>query len=554
MSHPARWNRLIPLALAAVLAVGAGSQVQAAAPPDRKAQAYESAELIQLLRVKTPASVDKKRLQTLDLDLAESSGRDYVDVVAYGNQDRRLLQLAGFTWSVLEDDLVGADREREIADAAYAKAAAQKAVAATLPSGRTAYRQLADYTNDMAALASQYPTKVKQFTLRNTSLENRTVRGIEVSRDVNASSGKPVFLMMGLHHAREWPSGELTMEFAYDLLKNDGVDPRITNILDKSRVIFVPVVNPDGFNLSRTLGYEMKRKNCRITNGQLPTAGQCAQSANRSRGVDPNRNYSGFWGGPGASSSLTSETYRGPSAFSEPETKNIQALVSAHQVTTLITNHTYSNLVLREPGYAGAGNTPDEAIYKALGDQMAAQNGYSSQFGYQLYDTTGTTEDWSYYATGGLGFTFEHGTSSFHPAFSTVVNYYFGSGSTAGKGNREAYLIAAESTINPARHSIITGSGPAGAVLRLKKSFNTKTWNGTNIPDVLDTTMVVPAGGSYTYHANPSTRPITVQQGGTESWTLTCERPTGQVLETRQVTVARGASVTANLTTCASVF
>jgi len=554
VSHPARWNRLIPLALAAVLAVGAGSQVQAAAPPDRKAQAYESAELIQLLRVKTPASVDKKRLQTLDLDLAESSGRDYVDVVAYGNQDRRLLQLAGFTWSVLEDDLVGADREREIADAAYAKAAAQKAVAATLPSGRTAYRQLADYTNDMAALASQYPTKVKQFTLRNTSLENRTVRGIEVSRDVNASSGKPVFLMMGLHHAREWPSGELTMEFAYDLLKNDGVDPRITNILDKSRVIFVPVVNPDGFNLSRTLGYEMKRKNCRITNGQLPTAGQCAQSANRSRGVDPNRNYSGFWGGPGASSSLTSETYRGPSAFSEPETKNIQALVSAHQVTTLITNHTYSNLVLREPGYAGAGNTPDEAIYKALGDQMAAQNGYSSQFGYQLYDTTGTTEDWSYYATGGLGFTFEHGASSFHPVFSNVVNYYFGSGSTAGKGNREAYLIAAESTINPARHSIITGTGPAGAVLRLKKSFNTKTWNGTNIPDVLDTTMAVPAGGSYTYHANPSTRPITVQQGGTESWTLTCERPTGQVLETRQVTVARGASVTANLTTCASVF
>ena len=107
--------------------------------------------------------------------------------------------------------------------------------------------------------------------------------------------------MMGLHHAREWPSGELTMEFAYDLLKNDGVVPRITNILDKARVVIVPVVNPDGFNLSRTLGYEMKRKNCRITNGQLPTSGQCAQSSNQSRGIDPNRNYAGFWGGPGAS-------------------------------------------------------------------------------------------------------------------------------------------------------------------------------------------------------------------------------------------------------------
>jgi hypothetical protein len=554
VSHPARWHRLVPLAIAAAVAVGAGSQVQAAAPPDHKAQAYANAELIQLLRINTPTAADKKRLNTLDLDLAESAGKDFVDVVAYGNQDRRLLQLAGFQWTVLEDDLVGADKEREAADAAYAKAVKNKAVAATLPSGRSAYRTLADYNNELAALATQYPTKVKQFTLKNTSLEGRTIRGIEVSHDVNTNSGKPVFLMVGLHHAREWPSGELTMEFAYDLLKNDGVVPRITNILEKSRVIFVPVVNPDGFNLSRTLGYEMKRKNCRIVNGQLPTSGQCAQSSNQSKGTDLNRNYAGFWGGPGASTSLTSETYRGASAFSEPESRNIQALVSANQVTTLITNHTYSNLVLREPGYAGAGNTPDESLYKSLGDQMAAQNGYDSQFGYELYDTTGTTEDWSYYATGGLGFTFEHGASSFHPAFSNVVNYYFGSGSTAGKGNREAYLIAAESTINTARHSVITGSGPAGAVLRLKKSFNTKTWNGTNIPDVLDTTMVVPAGGTYTWHTNQSTRPTVVQQGGTESWTMTCERPTGQVLETRQVTVARGASVTANLTTCAAAF
>ena len=43
---------------------------------------------------------------------------------------------------------------------------------------------------------------------------------------------------------------------------------------------------------------------------------------------------------------------------------------------------------------------------------MAAENGYTSQFGFQLYDTTGTTEDWSYYSTGGLGFTFEIGCSS----------------------------------------------------------------------------------------------------------------------------------------------
>jgi hypothetical protein len=97
--------------------------------------------------VNTPAQADRKRLAGLDLDLAESAGPGYTDVVAYGNSDRRLLQLAGFTWSTLEDDLVGADRDREKADAAYAQAVRAKTVAATLPSGRTAYRQLADFDN-----------------------------------------------------------------------------------------------------------------------------------------------------------------------------------------------------------------------------------------------------------------------------------------------------------------------------------------------------------------------------------------------------------------------
>jgi transposase len=76
----------------------------------------------------------------------------------------------------------------------------------------------------------------------------------------------------------------------------------------------------------------------------------------------------------------------------------------------------------------------------------------------------------------------------------------------------------------------------------------------TQLPDVLETTMVVPPGGTYTWHTNPSTRPIVVQEGGTESWMLTCERPNGQVLESRAITVARGASVTADLVGCKAAF
>jgi carboxypeptidase T len=539
MNRPLRQFRraLVPLALAGVaVSVPLGQTGATADSPHR--------DTVQLIRVSAPTKADKVRLNHLGLDLAEAATRTSVDVVTHRPADQRVLRSAGFTWTVLDADLEKSDAERVAADEKYALSR----TTSPLPSGRTSYRTLSDYNTDLDALAASYPGQARVFNLNHTTLEGRTVKALEVANNVAARDGRPTFVLLGLHHAREWPSGELTIEFAYDVLKNSA-DTRIKNILDNSRIVFVPVVNEDGFNVSRTQTYEMKRKDCRVHDGQLPATGECEASSNSSLGTDPNRNYSGFWGGPGASTSTTSETYRGGGPFSEPETQNIQDLVSSRQVTTLITNHTYSNLVLREPGYASAGLTPDETMYKALGDQLAAQNGYSSELGYQLYDTTGTTEDWSYYATGGLAFTFEHGKSSFHPAFSNVVDFYYGSGRLAGKGNREAFLIAAESTINPARHSVITGTAPAGDILRIKKQFSTKTWNGTLIPDTLESTLVVPASGTYTWHVNPSTRPIVIQDGGgTESWTLTCERPDGTVTQTQQVTVARGASATANCT------
>src|SRR6185295_18243173 len=121
---------------------------------------------------------------------------------------------------------------------------------------------------------------------------------------------------------------------------------------------------------------EYRRKNCRLLDNS--PAGNCAQPAVglASPGVDPNRNYGGFWGGPGAGTMPTDEDYRGPGPFSEPESQNIRSLISGRQVVTLITNHTFSNLVLRPPGLASQGDAVDEALLKSLGDAMAAENGY----------------------------------------------------------------------------------------------------------------------------------------------------------------------------------
>ncbi|MBA2383543.1 MAG: peptidase M14 [Actinobacteria bacterium] len=500
-----------------------------------------AAEKSQLVRVSTPTRAAIRKLTSLGLDLTEHGGNGFRELVLHGAADARKLGQAGFISVVRVSDLAARSRADRRADRTYARSIVQS----SLPSGRTTYRHLDDYGSEMKQLAQANPTLVKTITLPNTTWEGRPVEGIEITTNVNERDGKPVFLQMGVHHAREWPSGEHALEWAYELVNGYlAGNPRVTSLVNATRTIVIPVVNPDGFNISREAGelggggqgrdgnetvnivghpYEYRRKNCRFADDS--PAGNCAQPALglAAAGVDPNRNYGGFWGGAGASSDPLNETYRGPGPFSEPETQNVRHVVSTRQVTTLITNHTFSNLVLRAPGVATQGTSPDEAIYKALGDAMAAENGYASLYGYELYDTTGTTEDWSYWSTGGLGFTFEIGPSNFHPPYAQVVAEYEGTTAAAGrkgKGNREAYFKAQENTADADKHSVIAGFAPAGAVLRLTKSFQTPTsqrnpdGSYVTFSDTLETTTVVPVSTQFEWHVNPSTRPLVAQTRG----------------------------------------
>ena len=511
------------------------------------------ADLISLVRVHTPTRADRQRVADLGLDLSEHAGDDFVDVVLHGADDAALLASSGFTWTVRIPDLVAREAEIAALDAAYAAAADSP----TMPSGRKAYRSLADYEWDMRELAKRNPDLVKLIKLPHLTNEGRAVYGLEVTRDVAAQDGKPVFAIMGVHHAREWPAGEHTIEHVFDLVQSFRAgDPRVTDLLGRARVIAVPLVNPDGYHASFEAaapldGRELaeieggqgdaltytavqaavvpayKRKNCRTIDGSGTPAGACSAPGARHLGVDPNRNYAGLWGGAGASSLPADDIYRGPAPFSEPETQNVRALVSSRQVTLLITNHTFAGLVLRAPGVKAHGVTADEPAMREIGAAMADANGSLNQAGYQLYDTTGTTEDWSYGATGGFGYTFEIAVNEFHPPFAETVAAFNGSGKLAGKGNREAFLLALGAAADPTYHSVIAADAPAGAVLRLSKSFDTLTspvrsaeTQFTDDPatagdviafeDALNTTMV--SGGHVEWHVNPSTRPAVMER------------------------------------------
>ena len=537
--HPRR-SRLLAAAATSALALAALVPALASGP----ANADDPTSFApQLVTVDTPTRADKERLQALGLDLTEHAGHDYIEVVLHDATDLARLVDADLGFDVRIPDLTLREAQNNRANAAYAAAT----TTSPLPSGRDSYRTLADYNADIAALAEARPAIAKRITLPHASLDGRTVHGLEIGRDVQAAEdGRPTFVLLGVHHAREWPSGELAMEFATDLVNSYGSDSRITGLLDRSRVVVVPVVNVDGFELSRTdgdlvdlreadgggtvsilgtPGNAYKRKNCRIVDGQDTPDGTCRAGSLTSpggfgTGVDLNRNYGGFWGGPGASEQLADPTYRGAGPFSEPEIQNVRELVSSRQVTTLISNHTFSNLVLRPNGVhpdtighdgLPVGDAPDEAGLKALGKKMTDANGYANIHGWELYDTTGTTEDWSYNATGGYGYTFEIGPDEFHPPFPQVVDEYLGAGAYAGKGNREAYLLALENTVDTATHSVITGKAPKGATLRLRKQFATPTWSAS-FTDTLDTSMRVGSSGRYAWHVNQSTRPVVMDK------------------------------------------
>ncbi|HSG99304.1 MAG TPA: M14 family zinc carboxypeptidase, partial [candidate division Zixibacteria bacterium] len=177
------------------------------------------------------------------------------------------------------------------------------------------------------------------------------------------------------------------------LLDGYGVDPRITNLVDTREIYFCPVVNPDGYVHNETLldlGFApMWRKNRNTSYGVGDAVG-----------ADLNRNYGYQWGydNVGSSGNPVVSTFRGDSAFSEPETQNMRAFVNSRDFIFILNYHTYSDLFLWPWGYTQI-YSPDDALFNAIGDSVASFNGYTAQIGWQLYVTNGDSDDWNYGAT-----------------------------------------------------------------------------------------------------------------------------------------------------------
>ncbi len=285
------------------------------------------------------------------------------------------------------------------------------------PPADSAYHDYAEMSAQTLSVANAYPSIVSRLDLGKT-YEGRTIWGLKISDNVSVDEAEPEVLFTANQHAREHLTVEMALYLLDELTSKYATDSRIKAIVDSREIYIVPSVNPDGAEFDVSTGsYALWRKN------RQPNSGSSAI------GTDLNRNWSFQWGCCGGSSGTpSSETFRGPFAFSAPETQRVRDFVASRvvgdvqQIKTGIDFHTYSELVLWPYGYTTANTTPtlaadQEATFRTLGQQMAATNGYTPEQASDLYIADGTIDDWLWGAHGIFGYTFELYPRTSNPGF-----------------------------------------------------------------------------------------------------------------------------------------
>jgi hypothetical protein len=243
-------------------------------------------------------------------------------------------------------------------------------------------------------MAARYPNLITRRAVIDSGIltaENRPIYWVKVSDNPNLDeAAEPEVLYTALHHAREPVSVSNLIYYLWYLLENYATDQEVKYIVDNTALYFIPCINPDGYvyNFSRRPnGGGMWRKNRRI-------------NGDNTFGVDLNRNYAYQWGfnNEGSSPNSNSDTYRGPAAFSEPETQNIRKFCRQRRFLLALNYHSFSNLIVHPWGYDEKAINPDEALFVAFADALSSENDYRVGTGTETvgYTTNGDSDDWMY--------------------------------------------------------------------------------------------------------------------------------------------------------------
>lgn len=286
------------------------------------------------------------------------------------------------------------------------------AAAATVePPGFEYYHTYAENEQVIDDAVAAHPSIAQKFSI-GTSYQGRQIWGIKISDHVATDENEPEVFIHGLTHARERASNEMAL-YLIELLTDDySSDSRIKAIVDSREIWIVPMLNPDGAEFDMSGGHW---HNWRKNRQPIPGSTEV--------GIDLNRNWGYHWGGGsghGTDGAINpaSDYYRGWGPEVAPEVQAYEAFEASRvvngrqQIRASIGFHSAAHQVLWPYSYTKTDVPPDmsaddHAAFVALGQQVAALNGYKPQQGSDLYPVYGDQDDWAYHTYRIFGYTIE---------------------------------------------------------------------------------------------------------------------------------------------------
>lgn len=249
------------------------------------------------------------------------------------------------------------------------------------------YYTYEELLQELDEMENAYPNIFKGKTQIGTfqTHQNRPIYYVKISDNPNTDESEPRVLYASHIHAREAITGMQLIYYMWYILENYDTDPEIKYLVDNSEMYFIPVLNPDGVKRNQTNspnGGGMHRKNLRSVGTTNP-------------GVDLNRNFDIQWGTSGVSNNTNNDTYPGPSAASEPETKAFKWFAEEKDFVASLCHHSYGDLLLFPFGYANV-QTPDQAFFENFTAEFVTVNGFENTQSVNLYPAAGDTDDWLY--------------------------------------------------------------------------------------------------------------------------------------------------------------
>jgi carboxypeptidase T len=244
--------------------------------------------------------------------------------------------------------------------------------------------------NLLSSFHQHYKSLISAPIKIGKSIEGRPILAYRISDNAAKNESKqPEVLYTGLHHAREPESLMTVLYFMQKLLQGYGKNSEITYLINHRQMWFIPIVNPDGYVYNQQTnpnGGGLWRKNRR-------------QNSDGSFGIDLNRNYGYFWGfnDNGSSPLPSDDTFRGLSAFSEPESAAMRDFVNAHKFLLTLNYHSFRNLWIYPWAFANE-ETDDKLIFREYARYMTRQNKYQTGTTFETlgYFANGEAADWLY--------------------------------------------------------------------------------------------------------------------------------------------------------------